>query len=208
MKREVKARAVGTIPPRRTHRRAVRMCAEQDSAKWLEEASDRARRKAGRMRPRALPKRRTTLAWTLYQSISPQPCFSHAPKRCRGQDCDCQCRGREFNPWVRKMPWGRKWKPTPVFLPGEPHGQRSLVGYSFWVLHKESNMTQWLHKFSSWKCQLKYSSQFGKYSSPCSWNIWKSYIRQGFLLVFTFKLCLQLYHFFLPCVGLAITIFC
>ena len=35
-----------------------------------------------------------------------------------------------FNPWVRKIPWRRKWQPTPVFLPGEPHGQRSLVGYS------------------------------------------------------------------------------
>ena len=37
-----------------------------------------------------------------------------------------------FNPWVRKMPWRRKWQPTLVFLPGEPHGQRSLAGYSLW----------------------------------------------------------------------------
>ena len=35
-----------------------------------------------------------------------------------------------FNPWVRKMPWRREWPPTPIFLPGEFHGQRSLVGYS------------------------------------------------------------------------------
>ena len=35
-----------------------------------------------------------------------------------------------FDPWVRKIPWRRKWQPTPVFLPGESHGQRSLVGYS------------------------------------------------------------------------------
>ena len=35
-----------------------------------------------------------------------------------------------FDPWVGKMPWGRKWLPTPVFWPGESHGQRSLVGYS------------------------------------------------------------------------------
>ena len=34
-----------------------------------------------------------------------------------------------FNPWVRKIPWSRKWQPTPVFLPGEFHGQRSLLGY-------------------------------------------------------------------------------
>ena len=35
-----------------------------------------------------------------------------------------------FNPWVEKIPWKRKWKPTPVFLPGESHRQRSLVDYS------------------------------------------------------------------------------
>ena len=33
---------------------------------------------------------------------------------------------------VRKIPWRRKWQPTPVFLPGKSHGQRSLVGYSPW----------------------------------------------------------------------------
>ena len=32
------------------------------------------------------------------------------------------------DPWVRKIPWKRKWQPTPVFLPGESHGQRSLEG--------------------------------------------------------------------------------
>ena len=41
-----------------------------------------------------------------------------------------QCRRRRFNPWVRKTPWKRKWLPTPVFLPGEFHGQRSLVDCS------------------------------------------------------------------------------
>ena len=34
--------------------------------------------------------------------------------------------------WVRKIPWRREWQPIPVFLPGEFHGQRSLVGYSRW----------------------------------------------------------------------------
>ena len=37
-----------------------------------------------------------------------------------------------------------QWQPTPVFLPGKSHGQRSLVGYSPWG-HKQSNMTEWLH---------------------------------------------------------------
>ena len=39
-----------------------------------------------------------------------------------------QCRRHGFDPWVRKIPWRREWLPTPVFLPGEFHGQRSLAG--------------------------------------------------------------------------------
>ena len=37
-----------------------------------------------------------------------------------------------LSPWVGKIPWRRAWQPTPVLLPGEPHGQRSLAGYSLW----------------------------------------------------------------------------
>ena len=50
-----------------------------------------------------------------------------------GKEPACQCRRYTtcgFNPWVRKIPWRRAWQPTPVFLPGESHGQRSLEGYS------------------------------------------------------------------------------
>ena len=47
-----------------------------------------------------------------------------------------------FNSWVRKIPWKRGiWQPTPVFLPGESHGQRSLVGYSPWS-HKKTQLKQ------------------------------------------------------------------
>ena len=52
-----------------------------------------------------------------------------------GKEHACQhrrCRRCGFNPWVGKIPWRRAWKPTPVFLPGESHGLRSLVGYSLW----------------------------------------------------------------------------
>ena len=45
--------------------------------------------------------------------------------------------------WVGKIRW-RAWQPTPVFLTGESHGQRSLVGYSPWG-HKESDTTERLH---------------------------------------------------------------
>ena len=36
----------------------------------------------------------------------------------------------EFDPWIRKTPWGRRWQPTLVVLPGKSHGQGSLAGYS------------------------------------------------------------------------------
>ena len=47
-----------------------------------------------------------------------------------------------FDPWVGKIPWRRAWESTPVFLPGESHGLRSLAGYSPWV--SESDMTEQL----------------------------------------------------------------
>ena len=41
-----------------------------------------------------------------------------------------KARRREFDPWVGEIPWKRKWQPTPVFLPGKSHEQRSLAGYN------------------------------------------------------------------------------
>ena len=61
------------------------------------------------------------------------------PGGASGKEPTCQCRRpkrRGFDPWVGKIPWRRAWQPTPVFLPGESHGQRSLVGY------KESDTTE------------------------------------------------------------------
>jgi len=48
----------------------------------------------------------------------------------------------EINPWVGKIPWRKKWQPTPAFLPGKSHEQRSLVGYS---------------PYGSWKSQTRLS---------------------------------------------------
>ena len=63
---------------------------------------------------------------------------------CKEAACQCPRHKRHrFDPWVRKTPWIRKWQPTPVYLPGQSHGRRSLVGYSLWC-HKELNMTEWL----------------------------------------------------------------
>ena len=45
-------------------------------------------------------------------------------------------RDSNFYPWVRKIPWSRKWQPVPAFLPGKFHGQRSLEGYNPWGLRE------------------------------------------------------------------------
>ena len=61
-----------------------------------------------------------------------------------GKEYTCQCRRLKrcgFDPWVGKIPWKRAQQPTPVFLPGESCGQRSLVAYSPWG-PKELDLTE------------------------------------------------------------------
>ena len=60
-----------------------------------------------------------------------------------GKESACNV-GDTFSPWVGKIPWRREWLPTPVFLSGKFHEQRSLAVYSIWG-HKESDMTEWLN---------------------------------------------------------------
>ena len=51
------------------------------------------------------------------------------------KESSCQCRGHrrsKLNQWVEKIPWRRKWQPTPAFSPGKSHGQRSLAGHTPW----------------------------------------------------------------------------
>ena len=64
-----------------------------------------------------------------------------------GKESICQYRRHRrlgLDPWVRKIPWSRKQEITPVFLPGEFHGQRNLVGYGPWG-HKQLGMTERTH---------------------------------------------------------------
>ena len=72
------------------------------------------------------------------------------PSGAGGKDPTYQCRRQNrygFDPWVGKIPWRRKWQPAPVFLPGKPHGQRSLAGYSP-QSHKEADRTECVHAHS------------------------------------------------------------
>ena len=69
------------------------------------------------------------LLFCLSWSICPQG----IPRKLSGKESACQYRrweGCGFNSWVAKIPWSRKWQYTLVLLPGNVHGQRSLVGYS------------------------------------------------------------------------------
>ena len=66
------------------------------------------------------------------------------PGGASGKEPACQCKKSKrhvFHPWAEKIPWRMKWQPTPVFLPGESHGQRSLAGFSP-CGHKESDTTE------------------------------------------------------------------
>ena len=72
------------------------------------------------------------LAWPKWHSSTEYSC------QCR------RCKKCEYNPWVRKIPWSRKWQPSPVFLPGKFHRQRNLAGYSPWG-HKELDTTEQLN---------------------------------------------------------------
>ena len=62
------------------------------------------------------------------QYIDPN-CNGGLPWWLSNKESTCQFR---FHPWVGKIPWRRKWQPTPIFLPGKSHGQRGLVDYSPW----------------------------------------------------------------------------
>ena len=75
-----------------------------------------------------------------------------------------QCRRlkrHRFSPWVRKIPWRRKWQPTPVSLPADFHGQGSLAGYNPWG-HKELDVTEDITQGPLWSGPARSSI-----SAPC-----------------------------------------
>ena len=56
-----------------------------------------------------------------------RPCSPGFPGGADVKESACQCRRHRFDPWVGNIPWRRKWKLTPVFLPGKFHGRRATV---------------------------------------------------------------------------------
>ena len=65
------------------------------------------------------------------------------PSWLSGKESTCQCRRhkrRGFDPWVRKIPWRRKWQPTSVFLPGKSHGQRTWRATVYGVVKSQTQL--------------------------------------------------------------------
>ena len=123
------------------------------------------------------------------------------PRWLSGKESACQCRRLGFKAWVRKIPWRRKWQPTPVFLPGKSHGQRSLAGYSLWG-RKESDVTEWLsmctHNCSTCEAQGSFNldKEAGAWrrASSCAWA--PGSLSQMSRVPFT-VLCVNTFHLFL-----------
>ena len=92
------------------------------------------------------PDRKSLSTWIFKSCLSRANRKPGQPLWLSGKESTCQCRRQRrlwFDLWVEKIASSRKQQPTPVFFPGEFHGQRSLVSYSLWG-HKESVMTEQL----------------------------------------------------------------
>ena len=119
------------------------------------------------------------------------------PRWCSGKEFVCQCRRCKrwgFNPWVRKIPWSRKWQPNPVFLPGKFHGQRGLAGYSPWGSQKVGHDWACTHIHTHTHTHTKpYSTSLvrepfhRRKSHPlfpcCKFSPWKFWISKGIHLL-------------------------
>ena len=91
-----------------------------------------------------------------------------------GKESACQCKISRFDPWVGKISWRRKWQPTPVFLPGKSHGQRSLAGYSPGVAKSQIQLRDYSNKKQAMSLvnKLKITYQYGVFlESEVKWAL-------------------------------------
>ena len=72
----------------------------------------------------------------------------------------------QIRPWIGKIPWRRKWQPTPVFLPGKFHGQRFLAGYSLWGRKSWTRLSNWTT--ISWTIYVSYVNTSSLWKSSSS----------------------------------------
>ena len=84
-----------------------------------------------------------------------------------------------FNHWVRNIPWRREWLPTPVFLPGESHGQRRLEGYSPWNCRIRQDWATKTHTYArnkrvrclQWTVKCFCLFRLRKWLKQIQWNV-------------------------------------
>ena len=85
--------------------------------------------------------------------------FRGFPGGSVGKESTCSVGDPGSIPGFGKIPWRRKWQPTPVFLPGESHGQRSLAGSNPWG-RKESDTTERLDQpVFIWPCRVSFAAR-------------------------------------------------
>ena len=93
-----------------------------------------------------------------------------------------------FDPWARKIPWRRKRQPTPVFLPGKSHRQKSLVGYSLWTGRVRHDLATKHHKLMLTLKNLDTTDNQKKKFKTCY-----SMAQKSPLMIFSFTFTLSTY---------------
>ena len=91
-----------------------------------------------------------------------------------GKEFACQCRRYRFNPWVRKIPWSRKWQPTPVFVPGKFHGHRCLTSCSPWDCEELNTTSDWTQHLI---LPLEMPGGPPVSETSCLWAVWISFLQ-------------------------------
>ena len=138
------------------------------------------------------------------------PC-SWASQVVSGKESPCQCKGCRLNPSVRKVPWRRKWQPTPVFLPGKSHGQRNLVGYNPWGHQRVGHDWETKHQFPAlpwpwWGC---FCTWFGSQSGLSRIFIQRSPLSDTLcVIILSFFLHGKNHHLKLSCSFLHLPVYC
>ena len=125
------------------------------------------------------PSSLSIIAWRRNKEVEPKtPAVYRLPRMdqgrswwLRGEESACQCSGHGLDPGVKKSPWRRKWQPTPVFVPGKPHGQRSLVGYSLWG-RKEWDTTEQLKTKTGRTKHLIFYTPLNSHKAKLSHTVW------------------------------------
>ena len=95
-------------------------------------------------------------------------CLLRLPRWFSSKESTYQCKRHKFDPWAGKIPWRRKWQPTPVFLPGQFQGQRNLGSYSPWCQKRVGHNL--VTKQRQQQNNPSSTLQCDEDSQPCPWK--------------------------------------